>query len=719
MNRFGRMQLTRCWNISKTTTQKCRLMSAITLPFRRDELCEVSINSFVSKYKSDDRKMDEIIQTVAESAEPARYAVYLLGACGKYPFKFPCEMQDIATLLDNLDIESERDVVLAFGGLQSLNGPQEYITKSLTRLVLRAADRSFTGSAISQILHSLKPLSSNHPATLALLRELLPLIKQCIEPPSAEEVSLAVAGVQRMSHQSQEVRKLIAALVPFINSCESKFSALNVWNMLFGCRNLASEHREVRMLLAAITQQLQRAIAAGGMRGASAGGTLASSLYGLRGMSADVVEVRALLGTMEQLIADSPEQMLTGTQLGNALYGLQKCSTSHQEVSRLVHTLAVRISSPTRDSLLSPVIEPIGRSKRKIKAKSADPPSDSEQRISFQHLSLALYGLKSMSTDSSALRALLDALVQRIDSSEAAEDLPVNGQMFANALYGLQGMECHITAVRRLLKHIASKGWSQSVQAGPQAIANSFFGLKNMSSHAEETRLILRIISQKTEACSEALPAHTCAMAFFGLQGMSCQVDEVKFALIALHSKLSELEHNSVAASAVTMRDAGMIIHGLKGMSSSSSEVRAVLASLAALILRSQDRSFSPSDLSMCLLGLQHMSSEAREARAVLRALQPKLRELREGGRSPHLWCRLVGDVLYGLQGMSSQCEEVRAVLGEAGRMLNDEASGPMGSRAAATALFALQGMDPAMAEVRDVLTALAKKLARLEESIV
>lgn len=688
------------------------LTKTLTSSLQFSTTCESSISNFVCTHKNDEHTMNKFIKELAQGTEPGRSVVYLLAACGETPFKFSRDMKAIVSLLEDYVVKSESDMMMAFGGLKSLNGPHEFMTQSLTRLLQRT-ELNFTGATISYLLQSLKPLSSNHPATLMLLQALIPHIKKSVEPPTAEQLGLSMTGLQRMTSQSAEVRQLIAALIPFINSCEDQLNAKAVWDILFGCRNLVSEHREVRQLLAAITIQLRRTIADGGMRGSTAGGILSSSLYGMRGMSSDVFEVRELLTALDQLIADSPQQMLTGDQIGNALYGLQKCSASCTEVSRLLATLTARIApSSSSQTHREPSTRKPGVSKDSM---SASP-------LSFKHLSLALYGLKNMSTASPAVRTLLDTLLLRLESNATAtqheEIPPVNGQMFSNALYGMQGMECEYTAVRTLLKFIASKGWSQSVETGPQAIANSFYGLKSMTSHSEETRLILRIIAQKTDRCTEPLPAKTVGMALFGLQGMGDDVEEVRFALAVLGSRLVEVEGDIKARSVVTMRDLGMSLFGLQSMSSDTAEVRQILSTIASLMQASKDRSFGASELSMCFLGLQHMKDGVHETRQVLTALLPKLRQLKVEAREGPMWGRLVGDVLYGVQSMSSHCIEVRSVLIEASCILAKLEDGALGYKAAATTLFALQGMDPAVPEVRDVLTQVARHLTWLESSI-
>ena len=84
----------------------------------------------------------------------------------------------------------------------------------------------------------------------------------------------------------------------------------------------------------------------------------------------------------------------------------------------------------------------------------------SRQALSSQNIGNALYGLKSMDSEVSEVRALVRALTAKIQDSRE----PLDTQAIGNALYGLQHMRCgccYLRLLQRQRTEAASRGVTQ------------------------------------------------------------------------------------------------------------------------------------------------------------------------------------------------------------------------------------------------------------------
>jgi hypothetical protein len=100
--------------------------------------------------------------------------------------------------------------------------------------------------------------------------------------------------------------------------------------------------------------------------------------------------------------------------------------------------------------------------------------NDSEdQTFSSQGVSMILFGLRSMSSNSIEVCELLNALIPKVQSCR--EEL--NAQAVGNALYGLHGMSSHHPEVRAIISALAFKVQSCR-ELDAQAVGNALNGLK-------------------------------------------------------------------------------------------------------------------------------------------------------------------------------------------------------------------------------------------------
>jgi len=71
--------------------------------------------------------------------------------------------------------------------------------------------------------------------------------------------------------------------------------------------------------------------------------TVGNALYGLQGCSSEHAEVRSILKALTPQIAKCSEP-LDAQAVGNALYGLQGCSSEHAEVRSILKVLTPQIA---------------------------------------------------------------------------------------------------------------------------------------------------------------------------------------------------------------------------------------------------------------------------------------------------------------------------------------------------------------------------------------
>ncbi|KAK3271686.1 hypothetical protein CYMTET_19982, partial [Cymbomonas tetramitiformis] len=103
-------------------------------------------------------------------------------------------------------------------------------------------------------------------------------------------------------------------------------------------------------------------------------------------------------------------------------------------------------------------------------------------KLPMVHLSMALYGLQSMSSNEPEVKALLQALAPKVTGCK--EEL--SAQAVGNALYGLQSMSSNEPEVKALLQVLAPKVKGCKEQLDAQAVSNALYGLQSMSSNEPE-----------------------------------------------------------------------------------------------------------------------------------------------------------------------------------------------------------------------------------------
>jgi hypothetical protein len=199
-----------------------------------------------------------------------------------------------------------------------------------------------------------------------------------------------------------------------------------------------------------------------------------NALYGLQSCSSDIAEVRAVLRALAPKIASCTEA-LKAQELGNALYGLQSCSSDAPEVRQVLRALAPKFASCT-------------------------------EAFNAQAVGNALYGLQSCSSDYAEVREIISVLEPFCTT--CAE--PLGAQALGNALFGLQQVAPSVRApilsvlLPRVLQVSATPSALSNVDL--TLIAHGCVALRYSADHPDEQQL-----SAVGDACISELSRRTPA----------------------------------------------------------------------------------------------------------------------------------------------------------------------------------------------------------------
>ena len=266
-------------------------------------------------------------------------------------------------------------------------------------------------------------------------------------------------------------------------------------------------------------------------------------------MSADFAEVRNILSVLAPKVEASKE-LLTGQEIGNALYGLKCMSVDYSEVRNILSVLVPKIEA-------------------------------SKDLISGQGIGNALYGLQRMSADYAEVRNILSVLVPKIEASKEV----LTGQGTGNALYGLQLMSTDYAEVRNILSVLVPKIEASKKLLTEQEIGNALYGFQCMSADYAEVRNILSVLVPKIEASKEVLTGQGIGNALYGLQCMDNNYNEVRMLLNALLPKLL------ISQDSMSGQDIGMSLCGIMNMQSKDgdelNQMQQLLVNAAANIVAS------------------------------------------------------------------------------------------------------------------------------------
>lgn len=311
----------------------------------------------------------------------------------------------------------------------------------------------------------------------ALLKLLLALERKLLsrrERLTASMVASAVFGLQGISSDVPTVRRILSVLSDDLRLSSDNLDGKGIGSALFGMQNMTSKSPQVRELLRCLSEVIDRSNATLNAQ------AMGNAFYGLQGMSSDVEETRLVLLSLTKKMRAAPtrgrqsDYMLTGQNIGNALWGLRNMSIP--DLKETDDTAAFR--------------DGLGEESHEASSGSSN----------------------SVQVAVGEVVLVVEALTERIAESSAQ----MSGQNIGNAFYALHGMSSTHPAVRRLLAALALKLVASTGELSGLDVGMTLYGLRRMDSTLPEVRVVLGALLHKIRTSPVELQLRDLSMAIVG-----------------------------------------------------------------------------------------------------------------------------------------------------------------------------------------------------------
>lgn len=336
------------------------------------------------------------------------------------------------------------------------------------------------------------------------------------------------------------------------------------------------------------------------------GPMVATAVYGLQGLSADIPPVRRIVRVLAADLMKSSVP-LDSRNMGNIMYGMQKMTMTSR--NRQVREL---LSSISKAFKMSPY------------------------PLSAQAVGNCFYGLQGMSSEIPEVRNVLRALAKKVNemplapsigvSSDQSEHSSTSSNTQINQTQSGQssqsGQSGHsddstprITRQEHMDEESRFRSSAVEYMLSGQNIGNALWGLRNTTSEHEEVREALAALAVKISQSNAELNGQNIGNALYSLHSMDGEASEVRAVLGALAHKIV------VSTQPLSGLDIGMSLFGLRSMDAEIPEVRVILAALIVKI-RASDCQLKLRDLSMAIIG------EERDSVCVCVVIAPQFKNL-------------------------------------------------------------------------------------------
>lgn len=202
-----------------------------------------------------------------------------------------------------------------------------------TRMLLAAlSERYQPNAAFDQhgmclAMYALRGMSSECKEVRNMVSILTHKVDLCWKPLTGEQIEQVCWGLQGLSIEEEEVRRLLTALLPKIAASDA-MSPQQLANAIFSLQNMSSRHQEVLDVMNAFAIKVSTSEKWNGWQ-------LSQALFGLQGMQCTSQEMAGLLSA---LIDKLGPLAMSWDMLANAIYGMQRFELSDQ-VSALLAAL--------------------------------------------------------------------------------------------------------------------------------------------------------------------------------------------------------------------------------------------------------------------------------------------------------------------------------------------------------------------------------------------
>ena len=225
----------------------------------------------------------------------------------------------------------------AFLGIKSMTTSTAEVKDALKHLCFllwghrdtRVADRS-----ICNIMYSLRFKNSNCPEVRGVLKVMNHLLSSCTSRFTAAGISSMLNGLRSMTSDHVEVRKVVEALARHVSNCDDKISCGEIAGALVGLQGLKSRHIEVSVLVSELTKFILKHGSSEEWKASE----ISAAMYGLRSMSNKNEDVCKLLDVLRSHI-EKNDAILDDHELGKAFYGMRGMTGESKESKAMLATL--------------------------------------------------------------------------------------------------------------------------------------------------------------------------------------------------------------------------------------------------------------------------------------------------------------------------------------------------------------------------------------------
>jgi len=472
------------------------------------------------------------------------------------------------------------------------------------RIIARLADKLCGGSGI--ILKSIGDGSGNdyYEGGRDASRDELAKAVAALPPLSGQDIAMIMYGLHRMGSEWKEVQLMLGALAARIRfaSSSSVMSAVELSRTLWGLQTMGGGSP---LPLPEVPLGLK--ISSSGFPDASetASGSVPNFLFSsprLHNRYKLPESLVSLLKVLERKL-ESRRERLSGPMVCSALFGLQGLTTDSGAVRKIIRILSEDLNHST--SALPPRNSNNGKNNNNSSSISTS--TNENIYLNGQHIANALFGLQNLTTSKWRLAEdLLVVLARAIDASP----LPLSAQGVGNAFYGLQGMSSEREGVRKVLSALTAKvrampSSSASSSSSPteiplsgQNIGNALWGLRNMTSEHVEVRQALAALADRIKSSPAEMNGQNIGNALYSMHAMDDGKEEVRQVLAALALKLVQ------STKPLSGLDLGMSLYGLRSMDSNTPEVRVLLGILVHKIRQTESMQLQHRDLSLAIMSV-------------------------------------------------------------------------------------------------------------------
>lgn len=521
-------------------------------------------------------------------------------------------------------------------------------------------------------MYGLQQMDSSVPEVQRILTVLHVKLKDCTEKLQPQEVANFLYGFQRMRIFDLGVANMLELLWVVLQRSneymENVYSPQEICNILYGVQNMPMDSANMRSLtgfVATMTTKCQLQFSAH---------EIGHSFYSLKSSDGSSQQVVALIAAMnEKLVATS--DVLLPSHISGALFGLRNTSSSCSGALESVSHLTARMKMCRQDftgaqigqclyalknyDLSTQVVNDLLINVAAVLCETLP-----RMRMTPQQASSALYGLRLMTDDNSAVRSILSSIVELIERNRREDGPLFTAGDIAIAVCSLQEKCVENVDVRRLLTAITREVEltlrKPDVHFTTQELGMIFYGLKSFTSDSSsEFNKFMSAVADITYAHRGGIDDQAFGNMFYGLKSMSTPHDGLSKLLNAVHSKV-QLNNSDIKLSGQSL---GNSLYGLQGMSSQIPEVRSILSVLAALLkneLNLDQWVISPAELGNALYGFQHINNDIPEGLLLLSSL---VKGSEASDAIGAMSFSSAGMALFGIHRMTVMNEDLRVLL--------------------------------------------------------